>query len=189
MCLSQWEVKGHHLDLLTTRFSIPLIVHRINPTKPQHILFLCVRISRCVPGLSAAQVESVFPPTEENRSVAVYRWSYDTEKPVFTHEYKKIQHTHVMHVLKYWIIGLKAVYEVSINAAALLQAAFVMSLLFLCRSVMPRSTGCVAAMAGPTETTVSCTGTPASPRPRYTPSTEEPVLVTTHVLQQCTFLL
>lgn len=86
MGLSQWEVKGHHLDLLPARFSIPLIVHRVNPTKPQRILFLRVRISRCVPGLSAAQVESVFPPTEENRSVAVYRWSYDTVmKSLFLH--------------------------------------------------------------------------------------------------------
>lgn len=55
-----------------------------------------------------------------------------------------------------------------------------LNLVFHGRSVRPKSTGCVAATAGPTGTTASCTGTPASPRPRYTPSTKGPVLVASH---------
>lgn len=55
----------------------------------------------------------------------------------------------------------------------------VLTLLFLCSSVMWQSTGCVAVMADPTEITVSCTETPASPRPRYMQSTEDTVWVST----------
>lgn len=55
----------------------------------------------------------------------------------------------------------------------------VLTLLFLCSSAMWLSTGCVAVTADPTEITVSCTETPASPRPRYTQSTEDTAWVST----------
>lgn len=45
---------------------------------------------------------------------------------------------------------------------------------------MCRSTGFVAATEKPTGITVSCTETPASPRPRFMQSTEDTVWVSTH---------
>lgn len=47
----------------------------------------------------------------------------------------------------------------------------------LCSGVMRQSAGFVAATAIPTGATVSCTETPASPRPRYTWNTEDAVRV------------
>lgn len=55
-----------------------------------------------------------------------------------------------------------------------------LTLVSLCSGVMTWSTGFVAATANPTETTVSCTETPASHTPRYMQSTEDAVRVSAH---------
>lgn len=93
MCCSLWKVKGHHLEQLT--HAVLRRFHCSLTTSHQTLLravFLHhhIRTSLCAPGLSAGRVESVCPPTEESRSVAVCRWAYRSEESVCAHQYQPV---------------------------------------------------------------------------------------------------
>lgn len=73
--LSQWEVKGHHLETIVkcTHLSFPcIVVHSFKCI----VHSLILRKSPSVPERSVEPVESASQTTEENLSVAAYRLGY-----------------------------------------------------------------------------------------------------------------